>query len=530
MWAWTIGAVAPGGPLTGLSPVPVVRMAEESLARQTSASVIWMTAQKWVTRVGGFITIIVLTRILTPEDFGTAAAASMLMPLMYVLSDVGFSAYIVQAKSLEERMLDTAFWFSTICGLGLAVLVFAAAPLIATILQLPAVTPLLMVMSTSIILISASSVPTALMRRRMAFRLLAVMELTSAILAQTVAIIVAVLGTGAWALVLQILVSQVVSTVWLWISARWRPGLGFSGAELRRMGAYGINVVGSELLVVSRGWAETAIIVTGLGVREMGYLNIAQRLVTAAQDLTVSALLPVSTVAFSKIRNSIDRLRSAYLRAGAISYAVATPLMIFVAVSASALVPFLFGADKQVSADVTPALAMIVLLNLGASIDYGLHLGIGRPGRWLLFLVVAYSVSLSIVAYSVQFGLMVMVTVWVGTAAMEAIARWFVVGAVVKASPWQAAKPLLGVSLPSLVAAASGAGVMVLFGGQFPFFAIACTGIILVLVYVVALRILRPAVFADVLTVVPARVTARFSRWLPGRRRGEADPTEPADS
>lgn len=506
-------------------------MTEESLSQQTSTSVIWMTAQKWLSRLGGFATIIVLTRILTPEDFGLAAAASTMMPLVYVLSDVGFSTYIVQVEKVEPRTLNTAFWFSVTCGLVLSVAVIGCAPLIAALLRLPEVAALLMVMTTSVLMIAVASVPTALLRRRMAFRQLAVMDLVSTILAQIVAIVAAVLGAGAWALVLQILVSQLVGTVWVWIAAHWLPGLGFSTSEFKLMGAFGINVVGSEFLVVARGWAETAIVAAGLGVRELGYLSIAQRLVTAAQDVTVSALLPVSTVAFAKVRGVGGRLRSAYLRATSISYAVATPLMLFIAVASATLVPFLFGADKTVSADVTPALALISLLNLGGTIGYGLHLGIGRPARWLAFIAVSYAVSISILAYSVQFGMMALMAAWVGTAAVEAVARWFVIGRSIDASPWQVAVPLLGVVAPATIASILGMGVMALFNGRYAFAAIACTGVVVVLVYLVALRLIRPVTYADTLAVLPGRVTRYFTWSLPKRGRGSGKaPTDPAPS
>lgn len=261
----------------------------------------------------------------------------------------------------------------------------------------------------------------------------------------------------------------------------------------------------------------------------MGFLNIAQRLVLAAQDLTVSALLPVSTVAFSKVRDSPARLRSAYLRAMSISYAVATPLMLFVAVSASSLVPFLFGEDKTTSADITPALTIAVLVALGSAIDYGLHLGIGRPGRWLIYVLVSYTISVSILAYSVQFGLMVLVLVAAGTAILEAIGRWLVVGPAISASPWQVAKPMLGVVLPGVLASAVGMGIMALFGGRFAFLAIACTGLAVVGCYLLALRGIRPATYADTLTLLPRRFTGPLMWTLPKRYRpdnGEAPDTK----
>ncbi|MDQ7992119.1 MAG: lipopolysaccharide biosynthesis protein [Propionicimonas sp.] len=487
-------------------------MSEESLTRQTSSGIMWMTAQKWVTRIGALVTMVILTRNLAPEDFGLAAAATTLMPVLYVLADVGFSAYIIQSESAEKPTLDTAFWFSLGAGLVLAGGVALAAPLIGSLLGQPDVAPLIQVMALSVALVALGSVPVSLMRRRMAFRPLALMEVASSLVAQVVAITAALLGAGAWALVLQILVSQVIATGWVWVAARWRPGLSFSRSEFKEMAGFGINVLGSEAVMVVRYWAETAIVVAGVGVRGMGLLNIAQRLVQTAEDLSVAALAPVSMVAFSRVRDDPERLRSSYLRASSISYAVVTPMMVFVAVSAPVLIPFLFGADKTDSAVLVPAVAAWALIGIGWAIDRGLHIGIGKPRRWFMLIAVAYGLTIGILAFAVRYGLMVLVVVWVGAALIEALIRWLAVSRLIGASVWQVATPFLGIVFPGAVAVGAGVGMMNLVQGWPDLLVLAVTGVAVVATYLLTLRLVRKRVFADAVTMLPARIS-RLLRW-----------------
>ncbi|WP_141881771.1 oligosaccharide flippase family protein [Homoserinimonas aerilata] len=109
-------------------------------------------------------------------------------------------------------------------------------------------------------------------------------------------------GLGCGALVGQILVSAVPDRRARLGGARWRPAFAFSYAEFRVMARFGSQVLGVEFVAMFRAWAEAAIISTVLGMAALGYLNIAQRLVQIVQDLTGAALVPVSTVAFAKIR------------------------------------------------------------------------------------------------------------------------------------------------------------------------------------------------------------------------------------
>lgn len=493
------------------------------LAQRTGTNVLWMAAQKGLTRVGGLITIIVLTRMLSPEDFGVAAAASSLMPLIFVLSDAGFSSYIIQARRVTQRMLSTAFWFCLIAGFCLAAIIFGISRPIADLLNRPELTVILRVMTISILFIAVGAVPLALIRRKMAFRSLAIMEVVAYLTSQVVAITIALLGGGAWALVLQLIVTQVVTTVWVVLGARWRPGLEFSLDQFVVMGTFGIQVVGSGLVIVAATWAETVIIGAGLGVKELGYLNIAQRLVQIAYDVAASAILPVTMVAFAKVRYSGSRLRSAYLRSSSISSAAIAPVMIFVAVSADELVPLLFGQSKMASAQIVPPLALVAFLNLGVLIDQAIHLGAGRPGRWFWFVFVAYTGAVTITLVATDYGLITLVHVWIGTASAMAIARSGLVGRLIGAPARRVATAILGLILPGLLSFVAGMAALRFTERAWPILALAICGISVLAVYLLVMRMIRPAALADVLSVFPQRLTNRLSQVL---HRAPADSSE----
>lgn len=501
-------------------------MTEESLTSQTSRSVIWMTAQKWVTRVGGLLTMVVLTRVLAPEDFGLVAAASTLLPLVYVLSDVGFSTYIVQAAEVRQRTLSTAFWFSLLTGGALTLTFFLLAYPMSILLRLPEVTPVLQAMAISMLFIAVGSVPLALMRRRMRFRSLALAEFIGYLVAQVAAIAVALLGGGAWALVLQLMISQVVSTVWVWVAAKWRPTREFSREEFRAMRGFGLHVVASGLTSVARSWAESTLIVVGLGVRQMGFLNISTRLVSTAQDLSAAALLPVSMVAFSRVGDDPDRLRSAYLRAVSITHAAVTPLMVFMAVTAPVLVPFMFGSDQVESAAVTPALVAVSFLYLGHAVDQGLHLGLGQPRRWFIFVIISYTFAVGVTAVAVQYGLHALVLAWVGSAVVQSIARAIVVAPLVAAPVWRVLLPIVAVAFPAALSGATAYGIMLLMNGLPAFLVLVASGLGLGVVYLAATRILRPRTFADTLAMLPGRLAAPLRSLF----RAPVATAEPLDS
>lgn len=491
---------------------------EESVSSQAAKGVMWMTAQTWFARAGGLVTVAILTRLLAPEDFGLLAIATTLLTLTYVLSDLGLSTYVVQAAQMDRRSLSTAFWVSLMGGVIIGLAIFLAAPGIALLLRIPQSVPIIRAMTVIVLLIAATSVPLALLRRRMAFRLLAVQASIGAILAQIVAIAAAFAGLGVWALVLQLLVGQVVASVAMWINARWRPTMEFSRSAFKTMSSFGVHVVGSGLVYLARVWAETGIIAAGLGVRELGYFNIAQRLVQTAMELSGAALHPVSTVAFAKVSSSVERLRAAHTRAAAASQTVVTPLMIFIAVSASILVPFLFGSNWTVSAEIAQPLAIAAALSFGTALDHGLFDGAGHPGWWLIFSTIILGCSVAVTSLSVRHGVLMVAFAFVATATIEMVGRWLLVSRLLGTNVVSTARPFLMVVPAALASAAAGLGSMWILRTSPTIVALTVVGMIVLVVHLFLVRTITPIVWADLLSLVPLR-RLRLPRRLSMRPR-----------
>lgn len=114
---------------------------DEHLGQQAATSVLWLTAQTWIVRVGGVATVAILTRLLSPEDFGLVAAALTVLPLIYLISDLGFSTYLVQTRDLSRQVLSTGFWFSVVVGGLFCLVLTSSSTLLADLFHLPGVAP-----------------------------------------------------------------------------------------------------------------------------------------------------------------------------------------------------------------------------------------------------------------------------------------------------------------------------------------------------------------------------------------------------
>lgn len=460
----------------------------------------------------GIFTIAVLTRFLTPEDFGVVAAASTVLPFFMLLTDLGFATYIVQADDADERMLSTGFWFSLSAGVVLTGGLVAIAPLLGWIFRSDQVVPVLQVLALCVVLLGISSVPMALLRRRMQFKKLAAQGTAAALVAQVVAVGMTFGGFGVWALVGQALASPIVQGVLAWIEAKWRPRFAFSLSMFRRMMHFGSQVLGVEFVAMARAWAEAAIVSAVLGLPALGFLNIAQRLIQVVQDMTGSALAPVSMVAFSKIRDSIPRLCAAYLRSLRLIYAALSAPLTLVAVATPLIISILFGSGWEESNQVAQLLALAGIMTVGAALDHGLYYGVGKPGQWFVYAVLTEIATVAMTAFAVQWGLVGVGAGFVVVASLATFVRWFLVARILHSSPRLIARPFAFLAPAVLASGAAGWFVLMMTPGLQPLLRVVLIGLAILLVHLGIVRLLARPVMDEVLVYVKRMWQARPRR------------------
>ncbi|WP_323100913.1 lipopolysaccharide biosynthesis protein [Intrasporangium sp. YIM S08009] len=490
---------------------------DAALGGGVASGVLWMAAQKWVARLTGFVTLVVLTRAVSPQGFGVVAAAMAVIPMVYLLADMGFSTYLLQADEIDPRSLSTAFWSSVAAGAVLCFGLLAGAPLVAMMFRTPELTPVLRMLVLAIVPTVLGAVPLALLKRAMAFRVVAIQAAVAAMLAQVVAIAMALLGAGVWALVAQVVVTQWVIALMSWRSTRWVPSMTLSPSLFREMSVFGLRVSSVDLAATGRMWAESWIITVTLGPTALGLLNVGQRLVGVALDLSAAPLIPVSTVVFARLRESAGALRVKYLKALGVAYAVVSPLMILIVVTAPLSVPLLFGEQWTASVQPTQALAVAGIITLGAMLDQGLFYGLGRPGTWLGYALLVDGATVGTTAVAVRWGPTGVAVGFVVVATLATVGRWLLVARQLDLSPRAVARPFLVLALPATVTMLLGVLVLRAVSGlAAPLPALAIAGTATVVTYLVLLRVVAATVIGDALGVmpVPARYAERVERLL----------------
>ena len=314
--------------------------------------VLWATAQRWGVRLTSLLTFVVLGRLLEPREFGLVALASVVVSIVNVFSEVGFSTYVVQARHLDQRTLSTVFWSGSLLSAVLAGgLVLSAEPLTAH-LGSPELAMPLSVMSAVILLTALSSTQVALLKRRLAFRAIAARSLVATAVSCACAVGLALSGAGVWALVGQSVIFSLTSVVMLWSVARWRPHRAFDIGLAREVVKYGISILGIALISRLRRSGDALVIGWLAGPLSLGFFVVATRIVEVLLDTATSVVSSVANPVFARLKDDMPRLRAAYVKAVSNSLAVVAPVFFLVAALMPVLLPVLFGSGHLTSASV----------------------------------------------------------------------------------------------------------------------------------------------------------------------------------
>ena len=163
-----------------------------NLKSQLFSGVFYTALAKYSGVVISLVVAGVLARLLSPDDFGIVAIATVIIAFFNLFTDMGVSPAIVQHKTLTREELSDIFSFTVWTGIGISVLFFAASWLIAGYYNSDILRTLCQLLSVNLFFASATIVPGALFYRNKEFKFIAVRSFVIQISAGAAAVTAAV--------------------------------------------------------------------------------------------------------------------------------------------------------------------------------------------------------------------------------------------------------------------------------------------------------------------------------------------------
>ncbi len=285
----------------------------KNLKTLATFGVLWNGISQFSTQVFQFIVIIILARLLSPEDFGIVGLVTLFTGLITVINELGLSAAIIQRKDVNDVHISTSFWSSIFMGVTLCILTIILSPLVANFFHEDLVRPVLMVSSIGLIIGSFGIIQRALLEKSLNFKSITIVEVCASIGSGIVSILLAIKGFGVWSIVAGSISTNIISVIALWKLSTWRPSLQFSMTHFRELFKFGGHVAGSNLLNYVAMKVDYLIIGKVLGTTSLGYYSLARMLTSFPVQKVSWTVMRVAFSAFSKIQDNKNAMKTGYL-------------------------------------------------------------------------------------------------------------------------------------------------------------------------------------------------------------------------
>ena len=319
-----------------------------------------------------FASVIILSRLLAPEDFGIVAMAWPVVTFVGLFQDLGLMEATIQKKSITRGEVNSLFWVNIGLSLLLTAILVAISPIAARFYGEPAVGALVIAMSVLTIVHATAGQHYALLTRKMQFGRLALVNIVAAVVGLGVAVVWAYLRPSYWALYGGTAATAVSSTLMAWAVSSWRPSLPRLVPETRGLVHFGAGLTGFNFTNYFARNVDYILIGRTWGNQEVGLYDRAQKLLLFPLQQITNPLGGVMVPVLSRMADEPDRYRHACLRVVPILLLVTLPGVAMAVALADVLIPFALGQKWAGSAHIFQALGLA-----------GLIQSLNSPANWM---------------------------------------------------------------------------------------------------------------------------------------------------
>ena len=376
--------------------------------RDVFINFIWKLAERSGSQAISFIIAIILARLLMPSDYGTVALVMVFLTILQVFADSGFGVALIQKKNADDIDFSSVFYVNIAVGTLLYVIMWLAAPTIASFYGMPDLVALVRVMSLVLLINSLRNVQQAYVSKHMIFKRFFYATLGGSIASAAVGISMAYLGFGVWALVAQQLANSAIGTAILWFTVNWRPKFVCSLDRLKGLFSFGWKMLSSALLDTGYQQLRQLIIGKLYSPSDLAFFNQGQKfpnlIVTNINASIDSILLPT----MASEQDHRERVRDMTRRAIKASIFIMAPMMMVLAFSSTNVVTLVL-TEKWLPC--VPFLCIFCINYMFWPVHTANLNAINALGRSDIFLkleIIKKVVGISVLLFTMQYSVMAM--------------------------------------------------------------------------------------------------------------------------
>jgi len=274
----------------------------------------WATASQ-IARVGfQFISVLILARILSPEDYGLIALSGTITAFAFLFRDFGTNVALIQIKDIDDKIISSVFTFNAATGLALTITIAITSSFFAHLYGNLELRPILLASSPLFLITGFSISPQAILERNSKYKAIFIADFLGGGIGLLAAIIAAKNNWGAFYLVILTITSALVSTVVLLIYCNQKFTIGLKNFDLSKVSKQSFNNFVFGLANYFHRNADSLLIGKHLGTHELGLYNTAYKILLLPVGHISTVIARVSLPAYSRYQSEPKEVAKHFTR------------------------------------------------------------------------------------------------------------------------------------------------------------------------------------------------------------------------
>lgn len=354
-----------------------------TFAARVRSAVIWRWGGQVTAQLITWTVTLIIVRLLTPHDYGLFAMAQTVLTAFNFLNGYSYASSLVQSREVTDRRIGQVFGMLLASNATLAAAQFLAAPYAAQYYGQPIIADMLRVQALIFLTTPFIALPSELLARTLDFRRQAVISVSCALLGSAVALALAWLDYGVWALVWGPLTMFATRAVGLSLASGKlvRPIFDFRGA--REIFGFGATLTLCQLFWIIQSQSDIVIAGRQFSTHQLGIYSEALFLTLIFTGRFLPPLNEVAFPAYSELRNRGAPIAPAFIATARMILLLAAPFYIGLSLVADPLVRTFFGPKWLEMIPIVAGLAAIMPVMTLQIICSPATNALGRPRIYL---------------------------------------------------------------------------------------------------------------------------------------------------
>lgn len=429
------------------------------LRRQSIAGATAALAAQVAKLVLRFGSMILLSRLLMPSEFGLIAMVAAVIAFAELFREFGLSSATIQREDITHQQVSNLFWVNAAIGLAAAILVAISAPAVVWFYDEPRLRLITVLLALNIFLGALGVQHQAILRRQMQFNSLARSDVLSMAVGIVVGVSMGVRGGSYWSLVGMALATSLTFLVAVWTSCQWRPAMPRKKAGTRSLLRFGRDLYLASLSTYLSRNLDNILIGWRWGSEPLGLYNRAYQVFMLPVTQVVGPFGAVLSPALSRLQSDPERYRRYFRKTLAAISAITMPIAAICVMKPHEVVTLLFGPAWSGAGPILRVLSIAGVLQPMTTVVGAIYISYGRTRELLVLSLVSSAVIVTSFFIGLPYGAL-------GVATAYAIARGLLLPlalyAVSRVSPVSVLDFGRAASIPVLGAAVAGSAIYLL--------------------------------------------------------------------